>query len=405
MATANTSGDGMTSGDGKETDYSLCGELFTKPKLLPCSHTFCRHRLLFWLATDPQAPCPIADPKAGSSREGVEDVVDDLPTDRVLEALADSTRLLSKGHACTGCWNNAAVQICLTCGDILCQFCANVHRNMSATCHHKLGNLSSMTPERLAVSRSAYCPVHSDKPAELFCATHAVVMCHLCEATEHRECAEVTLFDKRVEGLRAQLTAMSTKLGTVETELGKAISQLDQRMAEVEVNSQAAVSDIDAECDRLENALKDCRHRLKKQALRDIARDKEKIQAVKDTFVERKEGLTTRRVSVDRIQRAVPSKFLNDVTPKLKSNFKDLDLTAELPSDVKAVCTASLTVDQQALDRLEKELDNLVFGQANEASPEHDVSCDTLGQLVLRPARFASDSTQVSTESSCFDLR
>ena len=394
------------SDDVLKMECFICSQLFTDPKLLPCFHTFCRHCLLSVLAIDPQAPCPlcklaIADPTA-VKREGVKDVVDDLPTDLAMEALVNSVRFLRKDHVCSGCCNNAAVQICLTCGDAFCEFCSNAHQKMSATRNHKVEDLSTMTPARLAVAKPAFCCVHSDRPAQLFCQTHAAAICPLCATSEHRACAEVTLFDKRVEMLRAELAEMSTKLQTAETELDKIIRKLDQRIAELEIKSQKAVSDIDADCDRLENALKDCRRRLKQQALSDVAEVKDKVQAVKNMFLERKQGMTTKRISAERIQRAVPSEFLSDVNLTLKSKLKDLNQTPQLPPDASAVLIAPLTIDREALERLEKELNKLWFGQVTPIPPEHDCGNDIHSQVTLLPA---SDFAQVSTESSCFDLR
>ena len=38
---------------------SVCHELFTDPKLLPCSHLLCRHCLISWLQSKAEANCPL----------------------------------------------------------------------------------------------------------------------------------------------------------------------------------------------------------------------------------------------------------------------------------------------------------------------------------------------------------
>ena len=150
---------------------------------------------------------------------------------------------------------------------------------------------------------------------------------------------------------------MSAILRRGESELDNVIRQLDQQLAQVELQGQKTVSDIDADCDRLEKALRERRRRLKNEALCGIA--KAKIQAVKDTFVERKAGLTTHRASVDRIKRAMPSKFLNDINPTLQSKMKNLDLSVQLPAGMKAVSIPPMTTDREALKQVEREVKNL----------------------------------------------
>ena len=80
-----------------------------------------------------------------------------------------------------------------------CQSCANVHKNSSATRHHKGEDLSTMTPERLAASQPAFCRPHSDKPAELFCSGHDAVVGQLCGTARHRACRDVVFFEQRTE--------------------------------------------------------------------------------------------------------------------------------------------------------------------------------------------------------------
>ena len=164
----------------------------------------------------------------------------------------------------------------------------------------------------------------------------------------------MVFFEQRVEELRTRLAEMSIKLWRAESELDNVIRQLDQQLAVVELQGQKTVSDIDADCDRVEKALWDCRRRLKNEALCRIANAKDKIQAVKVTFVERKAGLTTHRVSVDRIKRAMPCKFLSDVNPTLQSKMNNLDLSAQLPADMKAVSIPPMTTDREALKHVER---------------------------------------------------
>ena len=127
-------------------ECTVCHEHFTLPKLLPCGHLLCRHCLVTWLKSQPEANCPlcrcsIVDPKERKGRS-FEDIADSFPTDLAMAALVEADRLLSKQHVCCVCVNVAAVSMCLNCGDMLCPSCVTVHGKLSATKYHRVEDLS-----------------------------------------------------------------------------------------------------------------------------------------------------------------------------------------------------------------------------------------------------------------------
>ena len=238
-------------------ECTVCHEHFTLPKLLPCGHLLCRHCLVSWLKSEPEANCPqcryaIVDPKERKGRS-LEDIADGFPTDLAMAALVEADRLLSKQHVCRVCVNVAAVSLCLTCGDMFCQSCSTVHKKQSLSKHHKVENLTSLTVEKLAASRPATCGVHDDKMSEVYCPTHGASICLLCATTTHRQCPEVTNLETRMEQARTELAELVAMLSAGETELERAISQLDQQLQDLDKRTQTAVAEIEATADRLES--------------------------------------------------------------------------------------------------------------------------------------------------------
>ena len=74
-----------------------------------------------------------------------------------------------------------------------------------------------------------------------------------------------------MEEASAKLAKLVAILSAGETELERAISQLDQQLQDLDKRTQAAVAEIDATADRLQSAVKAWRRRLKKLALRKSA--------------------------------------------------------------------------------------------------------------------------------------
>ncbi|XP_070205383.1 uncharacterized protein [Littorina saxatilis] len=354
---------GASSADS-DTECSVCHELFKNPKLLPCAHVLCRHCLLSWLASNPEALCPlcrgaIADPKEKSKTKGWEEVVDALPDDVAMAALVESTRVLSQDHVCVVC-QSTAVSICLTCNDMMCKPCGQAHTKYSVARDHKVEDLSSMTAEELAASQPDHCSVHTSKPCELFCPTHGAAICHLCASAKHRACPDLTELAEAADKSREELSQMVTSLLTEEQQLEEAVAALERHLEATEKVVQEAVAEIDWTCDQLENSVKECRRRLKRMTLDAKAKVKDTVLDVKVTLLDHRGRLTSHRRVADRTTRGATNKVMCDVTRALRNRVKDILVTCgQLSVNWKSVSTVTLTIDAAAVARIEKELSAL----------------------------------------------
>ena len=344
-------------------ECTVCHEHFTLPKLLPCGHLLCRHCLVSWLKSQPEANCPlcrcaIVDPK---ERKGgsLEDIADGFPTDLAMAALVEADRLLSKQHVCCVCVNVAAASLCLICGDMLCSSCSNAHKKLSATKDHKMENLASLTVEKLAANRPATCAVHDDEVSKLFCPTHGVSICLFCATADHRQCPEVTKLEKRMEEARAKLAELVAMLSAGETELERAISQLDQQLQDLDKRTQTAVAEIEATADRLESAVKAWRRRLKELALRKSADAKTAVLDGKTLLLQRQGRLTSQKYVTHRVQGFSEHASFGDMAALMTTRVHDLDFSTTLPADAKVISTLTLTIDREALSCIEQELSQL----------------------------------------------
>nr|KAG5700571.1 hypothetical protein BaRGS_015367 [Batillaria attramentaria] len=182
-----------------------------------------------------------------------DDIADSLPTDLAMEAVVECAVILSTQHDCGGCQTSPATSICLNCGDMMCAVCSKTHKNFSATKHHDVEDLATMTAERLAANRRLNCSVHADKTPELYCPTHGAVICQLCATSKHRACPEVTELEEKMQEARAVLAELAATLKAGESKLEGAISKLDQYLVDMEKATRAALADIDRKCDRLQS--------------------------------------------------------------------------------------------------------------------------------------------------------
>ena len=346
-----------------EEECSVCHEQFTEPKLLPCGHLMCRHCLLSWLKSQAGAKCPlcrcaIVEPEELGSKS-LEDIADGFPTDYVMAALVESRQLLSKDHVCQACVTQAAASLCLNCGDLLCSSCVTIHGRMSVSRHHTVEALTSLTPEKIAANRPSPCAVHADETCKLFCPTHGVSICHVCASSRHRSCPEVKDLEEKVEEARAVLAELAAMLSAGETELGTAISQLDQHLRETEKRTRAAIAEMEATCDRLESAIKACRRRLKELAETAVSDVKEAVHAGKTCLLQRRGKLTSHKRVVERVQETKSRDIVTEMTSVMKTRVDDLDFSVSLPADAKVVSMVTLVIDPEAVAVVERMLAEL----------------------------------------------
>ena len=344
-------------------ECTVCHEHFTLPKFLPCGHLLCRHCLVSWLKSQPEANCPvcrcaIVDPKERKGRS-LEDIADGFPTDLAMAALVEADRLLSKQHVCCVCVNVAAVSLCLNCGDMFCQSCSTVHKKQSVSKNHQVENLTTLTVEKLAANRPATCGVHDDKMSEVYCPTHGASICLLCATTTHRQCPEVMNLETRMEQARAELAKLVAMLSAGETELERAISQLDQQLQDLDKRTQTAVAEIEATADRLESAVKAWCRRLKELALRNCADAKTPVLDGKTLLLQQRGSLTSHKHVTQRVQGFSAHGSFGDMAAVMKTRVHDLDCSAKLPKGATVISTLTLTIDPQAVSRIEQELSQL----------------------------------------------
>ena len=364
--------------EADDKECPVCHELFIDPKLLPCGHLMCRHCLINWLQSKAQAHCPlcrcvIVDPEERTGGKSLEDIADGFPTDLALAALVESQQLLSKDHICRACVTQNATSVCLTCGDLLCGSCVSSHKRLSSTRYHTTEELSFLTAEKLAASRPSFCAVHADEITKVYCPTHGASICLLCATIDHRQCPEVMTLETKVEEARAVLAELAATLSAGETELEQAISQMDQHLQDTEKRTRVAIAEIEAMCDRLESAVKECRRRMKKLALGACSDVKESVNETMTCLLQRQGRLTSHKSVILRVRESNNRDAVNGMTPVMQTRVNVLDCSTSLPVDAKVISTVTFVIDPKAVSRVERELSEL-------------------GQVKVAPADIAANS-------------
>ncbi|XP_070200611.1 E3 ubiquitin-protein ligase TRIM56-like isoform X2 [Littorina saxatilis] len=355
--------------EANERECSVCHEEFREPKVLPCGHLLCRHCLLSWLQSQPQAHCPlcrcaIVEGEAGQGgASSVEDTVEGFPTDLAMAALVEAQRLLSKDHSCCVCEDVAATSLCLHCGDTLCKACTRVHGKLSMTKHHRVEDLTSLTAEQLTASRPSTCAAHPEETCKLFCPSHGLSVCLLCASSKHRGCPQLKDLQEKTEEARALLAEMAARLSAGEAEIDRAISELERHLHDTETRTKKSVAQMEADLDRLQAALNACRRRIGQLAEGATSDDREAVQDGKSFLLQKRSKLTSHKAVIERATGSKSGDVVNDMMTSMEQRIQELDCSATLPANAKVISKVSLVIDPGVVTRIEQDLAQL--GQVN----------------------------------------
>ncbi|XP_076459905.1 E3 ubiquitin-protein ligase TRIM33-like isoform X2 [Babylonia areolata] len=358
MATAAAQDDGP-----RDTECIVCHELLTIPKILPCGHLLCRHCLLPWLKTPPEAKCPVCRfpilVAQRASQESLDSVVDTFPTHLFVEAIVEAERVLSKQHTCCVCVDVAAVSLCITCGDMFCQVCCRVHEKQSATKHHNVESLTSLSAASLASRKPTTCSAHVHELAVAYCPAHAVSVCMLCVTTDHCQCAPLKKLETRVDESRALLTRVAATLKAGEEKLDKAIAEVEENISSLDRQTDTDVSEIEAVRQRLVKAVDTRCQQVKEKILSTSSHLQDKMEAGKAVLMKQQARFGNHSRIVQEVQRSPQHGLFSNMTSIMEKCVGSLDCSDKFLASVVVKGKVALTIDSQAVTRIEQELSQM----------------------------------------------
>jgi hypothetical protein len=163
---------------------SICLDVFTKPKLLSCFHTFCADCVQQHLdkhGLDGKFNCPVCRteitiPPSGSAL--------DFQTNFYLDGkdtVTGRSGLSSPVASCAVCGEGSlATSRCLECDENYCVTCATSHTKMKLSREHSVVDIAT-----LHVDARTFCVVHKIEEVTLVCMTCDQLICKQCKSNSH----------------------------------------------------------------------------------------------------------------------------------------------------------------------------------------------------------------------------
>ncbi|XP_070563649.1 tripartite motif-containing protein 2-like [Ptychodera flava] len=172
----------------------ICLELFKKPKVLPCNHTFCEPCLTTLVKKTGKLNCPSCATPCQLLHGGVPGLKDNFFINSLVD-LYLKERPADHGTekpVCNGCDSKEVTHWCIDCGVSLCTQCTKPHERFMKG--HKVATEDEYTntkSSRLVLQQMVFCSVHPTNEVKFYCQTCAVTVCTDCAIIKHRSAEHV----------------------------------------------------------------------------------------------------------------------------------------------------------------------------------------------------------------------
>ncbi|XP_068671282.1 tripartite motif-containing protein 2-like [Montipora foliosa] len=296
---------------------SVCTNRFTNPKLLPCLHTFCLHRLQRIQATSGIGDtilCP--ECRRNFTIPGNGDL-STLLTNFRLNSLLDAlpvTECKTKGINCCSFW---------------CDDCLPFHNGIRTNKEHRVLALKDFRDEDFEniLKHPPFCAKHGEK-LKFFCQVCKTAICYSCAVTDHEGHAKIVLEDAAKERKLRIVRAVEFKKREAQNKVTR-IAKLDENCTQVQEEPARIKSDIQKFTNNLIAAIeakmneifqevemkaKQCLERLREKR-REIEGEMKKDQ----TVIEESNIILKRSTSAQIMQ---PNDFLDELFRKEESTVE-----------------------------------------------------------------------------------
>ena len=235
----------------EEITCSICGDLFTDPKTIPCLHTFCKQCIEKSIESNKKMAsivcCPLC--RAPLPRDDMSSVPTNFTINRLVEIFGKRKEggksLALKEIKCSNCERNLpAITWCTECEDSLCEQCNDAHQMMKAFKSHKTvaveefvknPKLVLSTPEKLEACKS-----HSKQTLDLYCKTCSSLICRDCTLKDHpRETHDFDFIDDVVDEEREKIKQATAPLKRLLERIRNGIKRIEESETEIDIESEA----------------------------------------------------------------------------------------------------------------------------------------------------------------------
>ena len=235
----------------EEITCSICGDLFTDPKTIPCLHTFCKQCIEKSIESNKKMAsivcCPLC--RTSLSLDDISSVPTNFTINRLVEIFGKRKEagksLAPKELRCGSCEDGLpAVMWCIECENSFCVDCNDAHKRLKTFKSHttvaieeflKNPKLVLSTPEKPEA-----CKTHGKQALDLYCKTCSSLICRDCTLKDHpRETHDFDFIDDVVDEEREKIKQATAPLKRLLERVRNGIKRIEESDKEIDIESEA----------------------------------------------------------------------------------------------------------------------------------------------------------------------
>ena len=340
----------------EEVSCSVCSDIFTDPKHLPCLHSFCLHCLKQWHRTSHGCDT-IRCPKCQAvSRVPESGDLKDLPTSFYLNGLIDVLAIKECRNSQVKCGNceekSSETSYCFQCCIFYCQACVTAHNIMRIIKDHRVMALKDFQDKDYedVLKRPVFCPKqgHTEEELKFFCKDCETAVCQTCVTLGHKS-HTMNLIQQEAETQKIHMKSMiETQRKNLKAKMN-IIRQLDEDYAmliqqgeDVKRNVQKIVDNLIAVIEAKKKNIFLAVENQTTKSLESLTKRKNKIQeqiALIESSLEKAEKLLTLSINAEVVQ----------LKKSMESIFEGVDQTDPIDGDPEGLLVRLTFVENKKL--------------------------------------------------------
>ncbi|XP_072163692.1 uncharacterized protein [Diadema setosum] len=261
----------------------ICLTLFNQPKLLTCSHTFCKGCLERVYQTQPSQQtitCPVC--RKGTPVPSGD--VSKLQTNVPLNSLVDEVK--TKNPICTVCEMDEkppAVSYCQDCAKNMCKSCERAHSAWKPVSNHEVVPISEVLSGKVPLRRRLKCKKHPSADEDCFCIHCRENICSTCGMLEHMQAGhQLERAAVHEENVMKNIKELQELAKSKKTTIENHIDCIETQRNEITTMMRKLNDDIDKTYEEYMQLLSDRREALKWQVQRLSEKFEKELQTMKE---------------------------------------------------------------------------------------------------------------------------
>ena len=252
-------------------DCPICLSLFTVPKSLSCTHTFCEDcllRLLRSQSDESKLRCPVCQKKTSVPSGGVVGLQTNIPLNTLVEDVKNREQI------CTNCnrgEKSPAVSYCQQCGKYMCDSCQKTHSEWKGFSEHRVCDMSDVLAGKGSLTRRK-CSKHPVEDEDNFCVNCRKYVCFKCGVMEHERKAkhEVIQCSEHEEKIQKRIESMMLRASSKKENITKYVDYIRKQQQKLKVVCSRLTDDVDKSYNESVEQLQQRKEELKEEIKKNI---------------------------------------------------------------------------------------------------------------------------------------